>query len=436
MRMVIESHQSGSWCKAAEVQFLAPEAGIQGETLVSYDADYFFDLAVVDAMNADVIDCRALSVSHPVSMNDQRAPHWPAWLLDLLPQGVARQKIARDAGLAANDPAVEVHLLRRAGGSPIGNLRIREAWREEQERLRDVQCPPLTDEDIDSRSESFLEVVDRFAHLASGSSGVQGEWPKALMTRSTVDGFWYPDPFVPTDEGCEHMIVKLLRSSQDSDRAILESEAPYLEVARHFGLNVATPLGMRDGLLRMPRFDRSVAGGDVLLHGQESLVSALGIAGFGYRGSHEEALRRIQAVSDDPAADTIEYIQRDLLNLAMGNPDNHGRNTALAKPATGGVRLSPLFDFVPMRLSDAGIPRVMRWACLEGRDMEGDWGLVCAAAAFDGLDAGRIRNALLEKMPALEALPQTAREIGVREDVIQRCIDTDRLVQAIAKLDE
>ncbi|WP_425962188.1 hypothetical protein [Rhizobium nepotum] len=44
-----------------------------------------------------------------------------------------------------------------------------------------------------------MEVADRFAMLASGSSGLQGEWPKVSMTQA-ADGLYYPDSFV-TDDG-------------------------------------------------------------------------------------------------------------------------------------------------------------------------------------------------------------------------------------------
>ncbi|OIQ86461.1 hypothetical protein GALL_316950 [mine drainage metagenome] len=435
-KLTVQTFVDGDWQDAAVVTFEVPERGIHGATKTVYDSDYFFTHAVEDAIDADVIDRRALSVGLPVTLESTYLKTWPAWLLDLLPQGVARQRLAQDIGVRADDPSVELRLLRLAGGAPIGNVRIREAWEDEQRRLAGVDCPPLTDDDIATRSDRFSDVVTRFALLASGSKGVQGEWPKALLTRSAVDGFWYPDPFVRTQDAIEHVIVKVLQSNNHEDGLIIASEAPYLEVARQFGLDVAAPLEFANGVLKIPRFDRSVMDGMVSLHGQESLVSALGMAEFGHIGFHEDYLSVVRAVSDDPADDVVEYVLRDVLNAAMGNPDNHGRNTALTKHADGGVRLAPLFDFAPMRLSKAMVGRSTRWRCLQGRDIEGHWDTVCDAAAFDGLPAKDIKAALLERAAFLRNLSSVAVEAGVPQEVVERaCGDSTRVADAVERLE-
>ncbi|MCE6967183.1 type II toxin-antitoxin system HipA family toxin [Cereibacter sphaeroides] len=436
MLMTFQIHADGAWHDAATVAFSEPARGIAGSTVTSYDTDYWSDFASRDGIRAPVIDRRAVSVRHPVNLEILRSDRWPAWLLDLMPQGIARTRIAREEGHRPDDPAVELKLLLRTGGAPIGNIRLKEAWIGEQARIAALRCPPLTDEDIEQRTEAFIEVVDRFAHLASGSSGVQGEWPKALMTRSSHDGRWYPDPFVPTKEGVEHVIVKLLKSSGDNDRLILEAEASYLEMARAFGLHVAVPLRPAPGVLVMPRFDRSVVDGQVFLHGQESLTSALGVAEFGVPKHHEDYLEAIDRFSERPAEDRLEYLMRDVLNLAAGNPDNHGRNTAFTRPANGGVRLSPLFDFAPMRLSDAGIARQSRWRCLDGNDPDGDWEKVCAAVACEGLRVDDVRGALIAALPFLRGLRGIAAEHGVPDEAIARAIAPERVVKAIEDLED
>lgn len=433
--ITVQAYVDGVWRDAATVTFEEPERGIAGETKLAYDDVYFGNHASIEfAEDRAVIDRRALSVRMPVNLEIIRLGTWPPFLLDMLPQGVARRRLADEFGLRNDDPSLELKLLLRTGGSPIGNLRVREAWEAERQRLAGVDCPPLTDEDITTRSYRFQDVVDRFAHLASGSSGVQGEWPKALMTRAR-DGFWYPDPFVPTDQGVEHIIVKLLRSSNDADALIIASEASYLAVAESFGLDVAAPLGYHEGILWIPRFDRAVTGGRVLLHGQESLTSAVGVAEFGHMGYHEDYLAMIRQVSDDPVADTLEYVLRDVLNAAMGNPDNHGRNTALAKGAGGGIRLAPLYDFAPMRLSASGIGLATRWRCLRGHDLDGGWAAVCEAAAFDGLSAEDVRTALQEKAAFLRDLPRIAADAGVLPEVVARAFRADAIADAIEGLE-
>ena len=114
----------------------------------------------------------------------------------------------------------------------------------------------------------------------------------------------------------------------------------------------------------IPRFNRRVENGHVIRTGQESLVSAAGIASVGHRGSHEAWLDSIKSVCTDPAEEVVEYVPRDVLNLAMGNPDNHGRDTALRKITDGSIRLTPLFDFCPMRLDPTGVLHSTIWACI------------------------------------------------------------------------
>ena len=377
-----------------------------------------------------------LSVGIPVDMVFRALPRWPAFLLDLLPQGPARRRMARDLGFYNPDlPAVEVPLLLRGGGSPVGNLRIREAWERERERVAaEVPCPGVTIDQILGRAEAFLWVADRFVSVASGSSGVQGEWPKILMTRA-ADGLWYPDSIVADADAREHVIVKLSRARGREDTVILASEAPYLEVARAFGLRVGKPLVYRPHVLVIPRFDRLAGPDGVVRLGQESLVSALGVAEFGHVGSHEAYLAIIARHAADPAGEITEYVLRDLLNVAMGNPDNHGRNTALRKRPDGTVALAPLFDFAPMRLDPSVISRSTRWACMGHHDTSPDWAAICATAAAGIMPAADLMAALAAREHFLRDLPAIARRHGVPDESIERaCRPHGAMADGIAAL--
>jgi hypothetical protein len=61
------------------------------------------------------------------------------------------------------------------------------------------------------------------------------------------------------------------------------------------------------------------------------------------------------------AAEVLEYIKRDVANVALGNKDNHARNTALQRDFQGNIRLMPLYDFVQAYLHPDGIARRIRW---------------------------------------------------------------------------
>jgi serine/threonine-protein kinase HipA len=96
---------------------------------------------------------------------------------------------------------------------------------------------------------------------------------------------------------------------------------------------------------------------------QESAASLAGLTGFNDRPSQFTLLQALREVVTDKTGETIEFLKRDVLNLAMRNTDNHARNTAVQKVGAE-VRLTPLFDFAPMyrtlkayRAPHAGITR-------------------------------------------------------------------------------
>ena len=245
---------------------------------------------------------------------------------------------------------------------------------------------------------------------------------------------------IPDDQAADHAIVKWIGDKHESTILILASEAPYLELARDFGLRCAAALTHRGHVPFIPRFDRRVEGGRVIRLGQESLVSAAGVAAFGHEAAHEDYLAVIKTVCDDPATEVTEYVLRDLLNLALGNPDNHGRNTALQKNTDGSIRLTPVYDLCPMRLDPTGIRRSTTWACMRvlggpSRDLAPDWDVVCDVAAEGTMGAADLKTILASEAGILRSLPDRARDPGVDRTVIQlamnRCAE---MADAVARL--
>lgn len=431
--LTLQLHHHGGWHDAATLAVHDPAAGIRGSTAVDYEATYFTEWAATDLLEGrPVRDWRALSVGFPVDLQYRSLKSWPAFVLDLLPQGHARRRLSQQLELNPDDPASEYPLLLRGAGCPVGNIRVKEAWAAEQGRIADLNFAGLDWEDIVTRSDRFTDMADRYALIASGSSGVQGEWPKVLLTRA-ADGRWFPDSLIEDADAREHVIVKLSRGRDAADHLILEAEAPYLEVARVFGLRVHQALTYERprktaGVLIIPRFDRKVAtGGGVVRLGQESVVAAAGVAEFGFRATHERYLETLNEACTDPVAEATEYVLRDVLNLAMGNPDNHGRNTALQKREDGWIGLTPLFDFSPMRLDTSGVMRFTRWACLGAGEPALDWNKVCTTVAaglgLDDAQYDQLLATLAAKEPFIRDLPNIARQNGVPQEVIERACD-------------
>lgn len=171
----------------------------------------------------------------------------------------------------------------------------------------------------------------------------------------------------------------------------------------------------------IPRFDRRVDREGVIRLGQESMVSALGIAEFGHLANHEDYLGVIKSFSSDPEKDIIEYIERDIANQALGNPDNHGRNTALSQFPDGSISLSTLFDFAPMRLADEGLLHSTRWGAMRKRHLDTNpvW-LDVFKSIYPDDEAAVVRLQLeiprfAERLPSIR---NDAQNLGIREEVI------------------
>lgn len=425
MRLALQIHFDHEWHQAATLEIDDDDAGYQGASIVGYDLDYFIAAASPEFVSGKAVcDLRALSVRYPVDLESRYSRHWPPFLLDLMPQGHARRKLAEHLGIMEASRASDLSLLLRSATGGIGNIRIRQAAEAEAERLQGVQRQGVAETDILARSDRFMEVADRFGMLASGSSGLQGEWPKVSMTQAS-DGLYYPDSFVDDDEAMRHVIVKLVRSTEPVDRLILEGEALYSRSAVEIGLNVSEVSTYAEGVLIVPRFDRQKRkNGQTIRLGQESLVSAIGVADFGHIGAHETYIDILKRYSSDPLADIVEYLKRDIANLALGNPDNHGRNSALSKLPEGRIRLSPLFDFAPMRLAKEGIIRSTRWASMRdaGHDHLPDWKLICTELMPDPDERARLMAALSQFGERLRQAPQIAKDIGAPPEILDRAM--------------
>jgi serine/threonine-protein kinase HipA len=193
----------------------------------------------------------------------------------------------------------------------------------------------------------------------------------------------------------------------------------YHSVAREAGVWVGAPVIFDADVLFVPRFDREPDETGVLRFGLESLASLSDVSSFGASVPMERLCGAISRFSSDPAADIREFVFRDVLNVAMGNTDNHGRNSAMLKTPDGAVRLSPIYDFAPMFLDDQGIPRICRWTGAESGGMP-DWGDVAESLKTCGMDAKALRAELARFSGTVERLPEIMDGCGVDGWLIER----------------
>lgn len=421
----IQLHAAGAWHDVASVSLLGPEIeGWKAKTYMGYAVDWAF-------AHTGATDAHALCAGWPVSLEPLQSPHWPVFVIDMLPQGYGRQELLRRIGQVPTAGVVaDWQLLLAGAGNPIGNLRVKEAadWVA-------TQSGPLrgfTDDEVAERGDEFTEHLAAHGLFVAGSSGVQGEWPKILLTRAE-DGLLYLDHALPDARAVEHFIVKFGRGQDPQLASILRHEAPYMDVARQLGLRVHAPLALRRRALFIPRFDRVSQDGVVTRLAQESIATLTGLPGFEAVPRHDQVCEALIRCCTDPQAEVLEYIKRDVANLALLNKDNHARNTAVQRDFCGRIKLTPIYDFAPMYLHPDGIARRIRW---EGND-DGrpDWGRVldrvCELAArvrksMKGsrkngpplLDRAALVAGLKAMEPGLRQVAEQGQAMGIEPEVL------------------
>lgn len=418
----LQLHAAGAWHDVASVQLLGPEnAGWQSTTYSGYAVDWAFE-------HSRANDAHALCAAWPVGLEPVQLAHWPVFLIDLLPQGFGRQELLRRIGQSPTAGAgADWPLLLAGAGNPIGNLRVKEAAQWLDAHAGGFRG--FSDDEVAQRGDAFSEYLAAHGLFVAGSSGVQGEWPKVLLTRAH-DGLLYLDHTLPDAQASRHYIVKFGRGADARLASILRHEAVYMQLAQQLGLRVHAPLVLRERALFIERFDRRVHQGAVVRLAQESIATLTGMPGYEAVPSHDQVCESLLRHCTEPQQEVLEYLRRDVANLALGNKDNHARNTALQRDFSGRIALTPLFDFAPMYLHPDGIARRIRW---EGNDGgQPDWARVLDSVCESAAKVQRERRskgpALLQRtalvqglqamVPALRRIAAEGEAMGIEADVL------------------
>lgn len=222
--------------------------------------------------------------------------------------------------------------------------------------------PGRLDEDYETLSETDLAAIMRslrdYQRLPAETrdpsplAGVQG---KIAIARLPDGRFALPrhGAGVPT--------THILKVPRRGEEALVDHEYHLMRVAREvYNGEVAHVERLEiDGArgLLITRFDRQVENGVVRRIHQEDFCQALGLPkslkyernGSGYRCFNTQAVRRILDRTVTPAKARQYFLQMTVLNLALGNTDNHAKNHALIY--RGKIpELAPLYDVVPILL--------------------------------------------------------------------------------------
>jgi len=400
--MQLELWFDGEWHLAAELSFREPLRGYEGRTTLSYLPDY--SKRFLSRRDVAAVSCR-----YPVGFSQHDLSSWPPFALDLLPSGNARRTLLQRLALK-DGPTADVALLAQARFSP-GNIRVHD-----DTAVRFPPHPGFSRTDILERRDGFIEYAHAHGAAVAGSSGAQGDAPKFLLAQDR-SGNWHSEGVLADAEVSKHWLVKFPRGRSERDKLVLRTEAAYMHVAQAMGLRTGElPLWEGD-VLFVPRFDRTT-GTLPQRFGMESLCSLAGVADFGARIPQETLCSALVAASSAPAEDGLEFLRRDVLNVMLGNTDNHARNSALLKH-TDHVQLSPLYDFAPMSMDPEGISRSCRWTNVESAGMP-DWprvlDIVCAM--FPKKQHASIRSAFSAFTAKLLDIPAVLQHCHVDAEVI------------------
>ncbi len=367
--LYLQVRNRGVWQRAASVTLLGSED--QGElaaTKLEYDVDY----ALAEAEGSPAA---ALSVLFPVSLESRVLDTWPAFLLDLFPQGHAMRFVEKYYKIP-DQRRNYWKILATCQMAPPGNVKIELLTSSPIFASEYRRTDGFSMDEVVAKGENFLEHMLAAGAPVAGTTGASGAAPKFLLREDSL-GRFHADSAIDDAETKNMWLVKFPRGKTVNDVDILRAEASILVAAGDCDLVTHGKCAWRDNAFFIERFDRRTSdSGEVEFLGLESFYSALGSVTFGEFRNHEDYLDLIARFSTDPENDIAEYLARDLLSRMINNTDNHGRNSSFLKSASS-VRLAPLYDMAPMAWDAEGIVRSTR-----GQSSDGNW-LPCVESILE-----------------------------------------------------
>lgn len=409
----LQIYQEDEWLDCAIVEIIGQQqTGWQAATRTSYLFEYAISYM-------DLSDGHALAYHLPVNVQNTLQSTWPAFLMDLLPQGYGRKELLRQLNFSENiQEQADWALLKAGAGNPIGNLRVKEAYEWLQGQFPVQQNHGFSLDQVVERQEKFIESLASYGLFIAGSSGIQGEWPKLLLTQGHDDLF-YLDHTLTDHQVKQHWLVKFSRGNDQNLDKILMHEALYMKIAQYLGLRIHQELELHGKTLFIPRFDRKVIDRKVERIAQESIASLGGKAGFGVRMTHNQICSLLMQCCTEPKQEIFEYLKRDLANVALGNKDNHTRNTAIQRFNNGIIQLTPLFDFAPMWLHPDGIARTTRWERDDHGGMPIWHSVIEQIAESTMIDPKEIKAVLIEQLPLYQGLLKHMQHLQLAPEILE-----------------
>lgn len=259
----------------------------------------------------------------------------PPWFSGLLPEGALRELVMQEMGPGDHD---QFDLLTRLGADLPGAVLVT------PETGPPPSAGPLKLEEVDGLEATLPEGLVKFS-----LAGVQ------LKFAVTAEGERLT---APARAGSGRYILKV-----PSERypGLPEAEYAAMELARMVGIDAArcrlVPVKSVKGIpadllshgstaLVVDRFDRGDDGARVHIEDAAQIVGAIGERKY-TMATTETVLNMIRRFSTDWRADVLEGLRRVVVDVLVGNGDNHLKNWSFIFPGDGQIRLSPAYDIVP-----------------------------------------------------------------------------------------
>lgn len=404
MHLNIQISNNGQWQDAATLELRGElSKGLKASTILQYQIDY-----VSSNLNAN--DSRALSLNEVVNFSPKDKGTFPAFCFDIIPAGRAREFWLDRLNLE-DRPSSSWELLRLGAMTPPGNIRVKEAY----ETLVQMDHPGFSKDDVIRMKEEFIDHAEECGAPISGSSGANGEAKKFLLTED-IHGRFHPTGIIPLEKRKKEWIVKFPRDKYDEDLEVLRGEDNFHKIAKDLNLKTFGETNFTERCLFVERFDIDYEDSAEKRYGLESMASAMNITQFRKSLIHFDVIKNLKKFSTNYEDDLLEYLKRDLLNLTMGNHDNHSRNTSYLKKGNE-ISLSPLYDFCPMFLDSSGVSRTIRWGeCEVNKDV--DWnGVFNYLIELELLRPKKRKELISSLVEMLENLPSAMKNYSIYEEI-------------------
>jgi serine/threonine-protein kinase HipA len=219
----------------------------------------------------------------------------------------------------------------------------------------DFQSSP-TDYVPRSSAGTLEELTEATERVEAGES-FSPELEQALFAGSSLGG---ARPKAVVNDNWQQLIAKF--SKVDDPYPVVKAEGIAMNLARHVGIDVAGTkviecLG-KDVLL-VDRFDRNQVRGE-----RRMTVSALTIFGLspmtGRYATYYDLAEVVRARFTDAQLSLREIFSRIVLNVCVGNTDDHARNhAAFWDPKTELLKLTPAYDICPQLRSGGEATQTM-----------------------------------------------------------------------------